>query len=64
MAWVCKLCIMQHGLKGSDLGEWPESFDEAWFAEHMGREHGVVVLLPGETDEAALLRVAKLQGGD
>ena len=61
MAWVCKLCIMERGLKGSDLSQWPESPDDAWIAEHMGREHGLVVRLAGETAEAALVRVAKLQ---
>jgi hypothetical protein len=41
--WVCKLCVIQKGLKGSDLDQWPEAPDDAWIAEHLRTAHGVEV---------------------
>lgn len=41
--WVCKLCIIQKGLKGSDLDRWPEAPDDAWIAEHLRTAHGIEV---------------------
>jgi len=41
--WVCKLCVIQKGLKGSDLDQWPENPDDAWIAEHLRTAHGVEV---------------------
>jgi hypothetical protein len=41
--WVCKLCVIQKGLRGSELAEWPEHPDDAWIAEHLRTAHGVEV---------------------
>lgn len=40
--FVCKLCIMKNGLKGSDLHKWPRKDDpklDEWIVEHMWAMH-------------------------
>ncbi|HLY79782.1 MAG TPA: hypothetical protein VKQ70_10435 [Caulobacteraceae bacterium] len=41
--WVCKLCIIQKGLKGSDLERWPENPTDMWIIDHMRAAHGIEV---------------------
>jgi hypothetical protein len=41
--WVCKLRVIQKGLKGSDLDQWPEAPDDAWIAEHLRTAHEIEV---------------------
>jgi hypothetical protein len=53
--WVCKLCIIQKGLKGADLGQWPEAPDDAWIAEHLRTAHGVEVREATDEEQAAAL---------
>lgn len=54
MAFGCRICIMTKGLKGSDLKSLPQTQDE--LAEHLEREHGIVVKRDNETDEQATKR--------
>ncbi len=58
---VCKLCIAQHGLRGSDLANWPNEDDpgaEEWFFNHLETVHEVPVQRSGETREEAIARVS------
>jgi hypothetical protein len=41
--WVCVLCVMERGLKGSELEQWPEVGDDEAIARHLADAHGIVV---------------------
>lgn len=56
--WVCKLCVIQQGLKGSDLDQWPVSPDDAWIAEHLRTAHGVEVRDATDEEQQAALTEA------
>jgi hypothetical protein len=56
--WVCKLCVIQKGLKGSDLDQWPEAPDDAWIAEHLRTAHGVEVREATDAEQQAAVTEA------
>ena len=53
--WVCRLCVIQKGLKGADIGQWPEAPDDAWIAEHLRTAHGVEVRDATDEEQQAAL---------
>lgn len=57
--WVCKFCIAQHGLLGSQLNEWPDAGDVEAMARHLEDVHGLAVARDDETMEEARARLAK-----
>ena len=56
--WVCRLCVIQKGLKGSDLDQWPEAPDDAWIAEHLLTAHGIEVRDATDEEQQAALTEA------
>ena len=54
MPYACKLCIAQHGLRGSDIAKLPTTEDGLY--DHIEAEHHLVVRRAGETDETAMAR--------
>jgi hypothetical protein len=51
MPIACKLCIAEKGLHGSEIGALPKDEDE--LAEHLEREHHLVVRREGESQADA-----------
>ena len=51
---ACMFCIMEHGLKGSDLASLPETDDELY--EHLERVHHIPVQREDETEQQAMER--------
>ncbi len=41
MPLACKLCIMQHGLRGTDIANLPKTEEELF--EHLEQVHGIIV---------------------
>ena len=41
MAYACKICIAQHGLRGADIANLPKTEEELF--EHLEKVHGIVV---------------------
>lgn len=58
MALACKICILKHGLKGSQLSSLPQSPDQ--LEEHLESEHHIPVMRQGETKEQAIARFLKI----
>lgn len=56
--WVCKLCIMNLGLKGTQLDQWPDQGDLDGIADHIEAVHHMAVQRGDETKEQALTRFA------
>lgn len=54
MAIACKFCIASKGLRGSDIGSLPQTEEE--LADHIEREHHLLVVRDGETRGQALRR--------
>lgn len=59
--WVCRLCVIQKGLKGADLEQWPEDPDDAWIAEHLRTAHGVEVREATDQEQQAALAEAAVR---
>jgi hypothetical protein len=57
MALACKICIMEQGLKGSDIAFLPRTEEE--FFDHMEKVHHNMVVREGETEEQAQERFLK-----
>jgi len=51
---ACKYCIMDKGLKGSELESLPQTDEE--FSNHIEKEHHIPVRRDNETDEQYLER--------
>jgi hypothetical protein len=49
--WVCKLCMLQHGLRGSDLKNWPKEGDTHGIIAHLHDVHGITVREYEDTDD-------------
>ena len=59
---VCKYCIMQVGLKGSDLANWPDKADpnaEEWLYNHIESEHHIPVRREDETIRETKIRFGR-----
>ena len=41
MPIACKLCILQHGLRGSDIASLPQTEQELF--DHLEKVHGIIV---------------------
>jgi hypothetical protein len=41
--WVCKICFLAHGLKGSEIKNWPVEGDMAGIVAHLRGVHGITV---------------------
>lgn len=54
--WVCRWCVLKHGIKGSDLANWPSYDDLEAQSRHIEKEHHIPVQRKGETAQQALLR--------
>jgi len=54
MAIACKLCIMEKGLRGSDIVSLPQTEEE--FIAHLERDHHIPVQNEGETREDCIKR--------
>jgi len=52
MAYACKICIMEKGLKGSDIDDLPQTEEE--LADHMEEVHHMPVIREGQTKEQAI----------
>ena len=61
MALACKICILQKGLRGSEIASLPQNEEE--LADHMEKVHHMPVTREGETDEEALERFLKKYPG-
>jgi len=55
MPLACKLCIATKGLKGSEIGSLPNTYEELF--EHVEREHHVPIVREGETAAEAYDRL-------
>ncbi len=51
MALACKICIMNRGLKGSEISSLPQTEEE--LIEHIERVHHMPVIKEGETEQQA-----------
>ena len=58
MATICKYCIMEHGIKGSDLKKYDLKTDED-LINHIESEHHIAVQRDGETEEECMKRFYK-----
>lgn len=54
MAFFCKICIAQKGLKGSDIKGLPQTEEE--LIDHVERVHHMPVQRKGETHEDSIRR--------
>ncbi len=54
MALACKFCIMQYGLRGSEIDSLPQTEEE--LIEHIERIHHMPVVREGENKEQAEAR--------
>ena len=54
MALACKICIMQKGLRGSEISLLPQTEEE--LADHMEKVHHMPVQRDGETHEESIKR--------
>lgn len=54
MPLVCKICIAQKGLRGSDIDKLPKNEEE--LADHFERVHHMPVQREGEPDEQMIKR--------
>lgn len=54
MAIACKICILQKGIRGSDISGMPQNEEE--FREHLEKVHHIPVAREGETLEQAQAR--------
>lgn len=54
MAYACKICIAQKGLRGSELGDSPQTEEELF--DHMEKVHHMPVQRKGETPEGCIKR--------
>lgn len=54
MALACRLCVARFGLRGSEIAGLPQTEEE--LAEHMERDHHIIVTRDGETDAQAQAR--------
>lgn len=57
MAYACKICIAQKGLRGSEIASLPQTEEE--LMEHMEAVHHIPVIREGETEEQAVERFLK-----
>lgn len=57
MSFACKICIAEHGLRGSDIASLPKTEQELF--DHIEDVHGIPVRRPGETDQQAIARIAQ-----
>lgn len=57
MALACKICILEKGLKGSEIGDLPKN--EEGLLAHIEEVHHLPVMMKGETQEAAIERFLK-----
>ena len=53
MPLACKLCIMIHGLNGSELDKLPKTEEE--FYAHLKEVHGITVLPDGDVHAATAI---------
>lgn len=51
MAFACRFCVAKFGLRGNEIAGLPQTEEEA--AEHMERDHHIVVRRDGETARQA-----------
>ena len=54
--WVCKICVMTKGLRGSELNQWPDVSDIEGRAQHIESVHHIPVGRDGETEEQTMER--------
>lgn len=54
MPLACKYCIAAKGLKGSEISSLPKNEEE--LADHIEREHHVIVIRKDETEDQATER--------
>lgn len=54
MPALCKWCLIDHTLHGSDIASLPQTEEE--LAEHIESEHHTAVQRPGETEEECTRR--------
>lgn len=54
MALACKICIMEKGVRGSDIKDLPQNEEE--LADHMEKVHHMPVQREGETHEQCIKR--------
>lgn len=59
--WVCKYCVMEFGVKGSDLENWPEPDDDEAIAKHIESVHHIPVRRKNETPAECLERFKREQ---
>ena len=57
MTIACKYCILEKGLRGSDIDSLP--FSDEMFFDHLEREHHIPVRRKGETKPDAMARFQK-----
>ena len=54
MALACKICIMEKGLRGSEINSLPQNEEE--LADHMEKVHHMPVQRHGETHDECIKR--------
>ena len=54
MALACRICVMQKGLRGSEISSLPQNEEE--LADHMEKAHHMPVRRDGETHEQCIER--------
>lgn len=55
--WVCRYCILEKGVSGLELSDWPDINDEEAQFEHFEMEHDIPVIREDEDREQAFARV-------
>lgn len=55
MALICKYCLMERGIKGSELAKMDLKTEEA-LIEHIESEHHIAIQREGETEEECMKR--------
>ena len=57
--WVCRLCIVTKGLRGSELIDWPDTDDEEGQVRHIEEVHRIPVVRVRESQAEAEERLRR-----
>ncbi len=61
MAYGCKICILNKGIKGSEIASLPQTEEELW--DHLEKEHHIPVRREGETVQECVTRFKRQYPG-